>query len=226
MDALLRRRAMIGSGEPQPVLPDGPVDWIETDGVAYINTGIISTFPLACDFKARFVDGSGTGVMVGSRVANSGARAQLAIPCNKRMDIGMGTSYYSGVDIADSFDNQTDVFIKSLIVRASNKCYVSAKQAGESDYTKKTLSSYPAATTTSLPLFVFAQNYGGEVSNLQPSGTRLYYCKIYLDSTFSTPVFDGTPYRYRGKYGLWDSVSNSFFGNAAGSGAFIGPQTE
>lgn len=211
--------------QPGGGLPDGPVDWIATDGNAYINTGIISTFPLACDFKAVFYGGAGEGVMLGSRVANSGARAQLAIPYSSRMDFGAGTAYYSGVDISDSYANETAVFVKALIIRASGQSFVSAKQAGETDYTKKTISSYPAATGTSLPLFLFAQNYGGTANNLQPSGTRLYYCKIYRDSTFSTAVFDGTPYRYRGKYGLWDSVSDSFFGNAASSGAFIGPST-
>ena len=212
---------MIASGGGTPPIPI-PVDYIETDGSAYINTGIITTFPIACDFKALFVDGSGAGTMLGSRVANSGARSQLAITYNKRLDFGAGTAYYNGVDISASIDNATEVFVKAAIIRASQQSYVSAKQSGESSYTAKYASGFPAASGTSLPLFLFANNYGGEAAGIQPAGTRLYYCKIYRDSTFSTPVFDGSPCLYGTRYGLWDSVSNSFFG-AAGSGAFTGP---
>lgn len=211
---------MIASGGGTPPVPI-PVDYIETDGSAYIDTGITSTYPISCDFKALFV---GAGTMLGSRVANEGARAQLAIIYNKRLDFGVGTGYYSGIDITNSIDNETDVFVKAALIRASNQSYVSAKQAGQSDYTKKNASgSAPSATGTSLPLFLFANNYGGEAAGIQPAGTRLYYCKIYRDATLTTPVFDGSPCLYGTRYGLWDSVSDSFFGAVSGSGVFTGP---
>ena len=207
---------MIASGGGTPLIPI-PVDYIETDGSAYIDTGVTSTFPLSCDFEALFV---GAGTMLGSRVANSGARSQLAITYNKRLDFGAGTAYYNGVDISASIDNATEVFVKAAIIRASQQSYVSAKQSGESSYTAKYASDFPAASGTSLPLFLFANNHGGVAANIQPSGTRLYYCKIYMDATLTTPVFDGSPCLYGDKYGLWDSVSDSFFGAVSGSGVF------
>lgn len=210
---------LVYQSNPQPVIPDGPVEWIETDGVAYINTGIIANFPVACDFEALFV---GDGTMVGARKANNGDRAQLAITYNGRVDFGYASSYYNGVDISTSITNGTPVFVRCLQKYRSSGSYVSAKQQGESDYTSKSVTAFISVTGAELPLFIFAQNSGGTAAGMQPSGTRLYYCKLYLDTSFSTPVFDGIPYRYNGKCGLWDNVSNTFFGNANSSGKFIG----
>jgi len=206
-----------------PVLPDGPVDWIETDGVAFIDTGIVGAWPKSCEVKALFID-TDFAVLLGARKANEGQRFQPIMSNNNRVDFGIVNSYYSGVSIEASITNQTPVYVRAMAKNSAGS-FIEAKQDGESGYTRKTYDAYPGGSnpSTGLNLFLFANNYGGVAANIQPAGTRLYYCKIYSDVSFSTLVFDGTPCRYRGKYGLWDSVSDSFFGNAAGSGAFTGP---
>jgi hypothetical protein len=49
MDALLRRRAMMAGGTPPAPLPYTPVEYIETDGTAYINTGIKGDVPFSSE---------------------------------------------------------------------------------------------------------------------------------------------------------------------------------
>lgn len=202
-----------------PALPDGPLEYIETDGSAYINTGIVSNEPKSCEMKALIVN-TDFACFLGSRVANNGSRFQMVMNSGGRVDFGTHNSYYNGVSISDSITNQTPVIVRASLKRASGS-YISAMQQGESSFTTKTGNDYDTHTR-SLNLFLFANNYGGTPGSFEPSGTRLYYCKIYSDDSLSTLVFDGVPYRHNHKCGLWDNVSNTFFGNANSSGAFIG----
>ena len=65
MDALLRRRAMIGAGGgPTPPLPYTPVEYIETDGVAYIDTGITGVPSKSAEIKVLPIEGSVVAVLL------------------------------------------------------------------------------------------------------------------------------------------------------------------
>lgn len=204
-----------------PALPDGPLEYIETDGSAFINTGIEGKWPRSCEMKILVVSTT-WAVFLGDRVANNGNRFQMVMTGSNRVDFGTYTSYYNGVDITASVTNRTPLLVRASLKR-SNTSYIAAKQEGESAYTSKTGPAYPpSGATTGLNLFLFANNNGGTQGSFEPAGTRLYYCKIYSDDSLSTLVFDGVPYRYNHKCGLWDNVSNTFFGNANSSGAFIG----
>lgn len=205
-----------------PSIPDGPVEYIETDGAAYINTGIIGKWPKSCEMKVLIVN-TDFACFLGSRVANNGMRFQPVMNMSNRVDFGTSNSYYSGVDITASITNRTPVLVRASLKRATGS-YIAAKQEGESEYTSKSGTSYPGGSspTTDLNMFLFALNNGGVASGFEPNGTRLYYCKIYSDADLTTLIFDGVPWRYNKKYGLWDNVSNSFFGNANSTGAFSG----
>ena len=205
-----------------PSLPDGPLEYIETDGSAYINTGIEGKWPRSCELKIGVIN-TDFACFLGARVASEGRRFQLVMNLGGRVDIGAVKSYSNGVSIESSVTNQTPVVVRSMLHNTTGS-YIEAKQEGESSFTRKTISSYPGGSnpTTGLNLFLFANNYGGVPANFEPEGTPLYYCKIYSDDSLSTLVFDGVPYRYNHKCGLWDNVSNTFFGNANSSGAFIG----
>lgn len=206
-----------------PALPDGPLEYIETDGSAYIDTGIEGKWPRSCELKALIVN-TAFACLLGARVGTGGLRFQLIMNSSNRVDIGASNSYFNGVSIESSITNQTPVVVRAML-RNSSGSYIEAKQEGESSFTRKTITSYPGGTnpTTGLKLFLFANNYGsGSSGNIEPAGTRLYYCKIYSDTALSNLIFDGVPYRYNHKCGLWDNVSNTFFGNANSSGAFIG----
>ena len=53
---------------------------------------------------------------------------------------------------------------------------------------------------------------------------KLYVERKWPKATYTIGrlYIDGIPCQYNGEYGIWDRVTNSFFGNAAGSGAFTG----
>ena len=73
-------------------------------------------------------------------------------------------------------------------------------------------------------MYLFAGNNANtSVVDKCSQASRLYYCKIYSDDSYTTLVFDGVPCYYNGEYGLWDRVSDSFKGNINSSGAFTGP---
>ena len=205
-----------------PVLPDGPLEYIETDGSAYINTGIEGKWPRSCELKVGVIN-TDFACFLGARVASEGRRFQLVMNTGGHVDIGAVNSYVNGVSIESSITNQTPVVVRAMLHNTTGS-YIEAKQEGESSFTRKTTQSYPGGgnPTTGLNLFLFANNYGGVPANFEPEGTPLYYCKIYSDDSFTTLIFDGVPYRYNHKCGLWDNVSNTFFGNANSSGTFIG----
>lgn len=205
-----------------PSLPDGPLEYIETDGSAYINTGIEGKWPRSCELKIGVIN-TDFACFLGARVASEGRRFQLVMHNGGRVDIGAVNSYVNGVSIESSVTNQTPVVVRAMLHNATGS-YIEAKQEGESSFTRKTTSGYPGGSnpTTGLNLFLFANNYGGVPASIEPGGTPLYYCKIYSDDSLTNLVFDGVPYRYNHKCGLWDNVSNTFFGNANSSGAFIG----
>ena len=219
-------KAYLGSDlvyQSGPALPDGPLEYIKTDGSAFIDTGIEGKWPRSCELKVLIVN-TDFACFLGARVGADGRRFQPVMNASNRVDIGTSNSYFNGVSIEESIANQTPVVVRAMLHNATGS-YIEAKQEGESSFTRKTITSYPGGggPTTGLNLFLFANNYGSSaVDNVEPSGTRLYYCKIYSDDSLTNLIFDGVPYRYQGKCGLWDNVSNTFFGNANSSGAFRG----
>lgn len=222
---------MIGAGGgPTPPLPYTPVEYIETDGVAYIDTGITGVPSKSAEIKVLPVAGS-SQTFLGSRGSSTDGEAKKFIPFRMlkyasddsyRIGFGYyynanGTSYPS---VTNSVANGTP-----FVGRGSYKSgeqIVSVKEQGESEFTSMS-KSYTKSISSSLKLFLLALNDNGTVAEIAVSGTRLYYCKIWSDATYSTLVFNGEPCYYEGEYGIWDKVSNSFKGNANSTGAFTGP---
>lgn len=224
MNTMLRRRAMMAQGgtPPTPPLPYTPVDYIETDGTAYINTGIKGNAPMSVQMKVTPVaPASGNKYILGCRKDSGNTRFLfLLVSYDKKA----GIAYYSGaatsINIADSCDNNTPMGVVCSLKSGQQKLQI--KQEGESSYTTDTRTT-SGAVTTNTDMYLFCWNNQGTPSAPQ-SGTRVWYVKIFSDSTFTNLVFDGRACSYNGQYGLWDMVSDTFFGNAAGSGAFSGPQ--
>lgn len=221
MDALLRRRQMmLAGGTPPAPLPYTPVEYIETDGSAYINTGVNGNDPRSCEIKFLVGAVSGAGqCILGTETGaeNTSLYAMAYIGGSGNLGIGH-RYYYNNPDFPVTA--QTVFELKCAMKNASQ--VLQRKLSGESSFTSysKTQSS---TITTSRPMYLFAGN-NANTSIVHPcsSGSRVYYCKIYTNFSYSTLAFDGIPCYYNGAYGLWDRVSDSFFGNA-GSGAFTGP---
>ena len=138
------------------------------------------------------------------------------------------TFYYNyGVNdgipsIEYSVDNQLPFIVKTSIKKGAQS--ISIKQANSDSWTtvNKT-GNYTVSSTYQLTILNAYQ--GGSYSLPAPSGTRIYYCKIYSDATFTTLLFDGVPCYYQGAFGLWDRVSNTFKGSSNPNGTFSGPSS-
>ena len=220
MDALLRRRELLAGNEP--VL--SRVDYIETDGVAYIDTGIKGNAPMSVKLfnVVPVIKSSGNSYICGSRKDSGNTRFVFCVITDTKM-AGYGYDsgiYGSQISVADSVDNHTPMQVQTSLKATEQRIYV--KQAGESSYTNYS-STVSSDINTDRNLHVFGLNNQGTPSPAA-AGTRIGYIKIYSDSTFSNIIFDAFACVYNGEYGMWDNVSNTFFGNAAGSGAFTGPQ--
>lgn len=200
-------------------LPYTPVEYIEGDGTAYIDTGVKGNAPMSATGKFTPVVSS---YYVGCRKDSGGTRFWI-LSTSSSSNAGMSygaNAYANAIDVSASITNGTPIEFRTSFKAGAQKLEI--KQQGDADYT-----AYNTATsgtiTTGINVFIFAYNNAGTATGMK-SGVKCYGIKLYSDSTFSTLVFDGVPCYYNGEYGLWDNVSNTFKGNAAGSGAFSGPQ--
>lgn len=226
MDALLKRRRMMQAGGTPPTpLPYTPVDYIETDGTAFINTGVKGNAPRSMKLTILPVaPASGNYYVLGCRKDSGNTRfVPLVITSEKMAGLSYGAAnYLSDIDISASCDNGTFMVVQSILAAADQKIYV--KQNGESSYTSKS-HTQSGTITTATDMYLFAMNNYGTASS-RVAGTKVKSCKIYSDKTWTTLLFDGEACYYNGEYGLWDHVTDTFKGNAAGSGAFTGPSIE
>ena len=200
------------------------ITYIETDGVAYINTGINGNDPKSCEIKFLPKHASGLQSVLSSGNMTDGATSTYSLMYISGGDLCCFAHNYlyttGSPSIANSINNGTPFVAKTNMARRSQK--ISVRQEGETSDTS--LSKTQSSTiTTNRAMFLFASNgTDGTARNKCVSGSRVYYCKIYNTASYTSLVFDGVPCIYYGEYGLWDNVSNSFFGNAAGSGSFTG----
>lgn len=202
-----------------------PVDYIETDGDAYIDTGIIGNSPRSCELIVKLVRQTTSCVWLGAR--NSATiRYSLVLQwgeesasVNKNIGLQYNASSLNGISASQSVDNGTQIIIRSSTKPGEQ--VVSIKQQGDSGFSSVTAAT-TGAVTTGVNYYLFRNNYE---SNPYPvaSGGRVYACKIYSDADFYNLVFDGVPCIYNGEYGLWNKVNSTFYGNANSSGAFTGP---
>lgn len=207
------------SGGTSP-LPYTPLEYIETDGTAYINSGINSRALMTCDIKVKInASVSSSEIFVGTGNTD-GANATVNFLYHSTANlskIGYGYYYlYSGRLTPSSFSSPFEV---STFLQGGY-CYMTIREYGSSPVSvAHNLNRIPSNST---PFYIFATNNGGTAANKASSGSRIYYVRISYLSTAPSIVFDGVPALYNGEYGLWDNVSNSFFGNANNSGAFTG----
>lgn len=206
----------------QDGLPYTPLTYIQTDGTAYIDTGIAGTSPISSEVKVVIASVTDC-VMLGKGQINTSSQVpSMLVPLFIRTGLacfGYRFRYVTGSpDISTYIANQAP-FIARTRLKAGNQ-WIGVKVNQEDSWTSLSKTQGTAPTGTS-NLYLFRTNYSSAPLPC-PSGSRVYYCRIYSDYDLTTLVFDGIPCQYNGEYGLWDKVTNSFFGNAAGSGAFTG----
>ena len=197
-----------------------PVNYIATDGTAYINTGIIGVGSHSAEIKCAGARPSDYILASSDGGENNKTYVMLYISAtNKTAGLAYYYFYSNGFPSVETSITNGTPFIARISIKNGAQS-MSVKQEGESNY--NTVSKTQSATIRSTrTMFLFGSNTGSGAA-VAGSGTKVYYCKIYSDNTYGGLVFDGVPCYYNGEYGLWDKVSGVFFGNAAASGAFTG----
>lgn len=197
-----------------------PVEYIETDGTAYINTGIKGNAPMSVECLVRAVSVSANKYLMGCRKDSGSTRfSPLVILSGNKASFAYYSGLSGGTDISISISNQKTFRFKSVLRNGTSS--ISTIQAGETSYTSASMSSNNTVTC-GMDMYLFSYNNQGTAQTPQ-SGVRFYEVKIYSDASFGALAWNGVPCYYNGEYGMWDTVSKSFFGNVAGSGAFTGP---
>lgn len=198
-------------------LPYTPIEYIETDGIAYIDTGILGNAPKSCIGKMFPVTGS--SYFFGCRKDSGNTRFNF-FQISSSNNCGFAyanASYATAIDVSASI-NQTPIEFQTILQRG--RCSLRIKQYGDSSFTEFS-ATLNTQVTTNRNMYLLAWNNQGTAAVCK-AGTRCYPLTVYDSNNFTSPILDVQPCIYNGEYGLWDKISNRFLGNAANSGAFTG----
>ena len=200
---------------------DCAVEYLQTDGTAYIDTGIIGTNELKVEMKFdedksnAHIDA--TSFVFGARTdASSGIFLLMYRPSNSSstpkgvMTLGYNTSTST---ISPTNQPSTNPFVAKTGLVFKTFLYRHLTLNGEQ------WSTSVVDFSNGLNNYLFAINNGGTglVSTSATGYQRIYYCKIWKNDVL---VRDYIPVRKNGVGYMFDRVSKTLFGNVAGSGAF------
>lgn len=173
------------------------LDYIESDGNQYIDTGIRPNQSTRVDCKAQYTDIGGTGVLFGYRYSNSAARYEFFVT---------GGNFYSayGTSAMRIGPATTDLL---SIDKNANITFVNGDEAAYHT---------DGAFQGTGPMFLFGVNRNGTPTLF--SSARMYSCQIYDGN--DVLVRDFVPcMNASGEVGMYDRVSGKFFENK-GAGEF------
>lgn len=212
MIAAAHQTMLAPQGAPLPY--DAEVEYLESTGTQYVDTGVEPTPTLSLDCSGYFPNAV-PGARFGSRVSATSECFYVVGVSHYGADaarFAFGASG-TGVELQRYADPKP---IRRFILDAASK----TAELEYADGTSGALSFSQSAFVGSYPLFLLAANVAGTASH-SITGTRLSACRI-LDG--STLVRDFQPVRVGSGSSavgyLFDRVSGTLFGNA-GTGAFV-----
>ena len=205
MGTLLNRRRYMGGGGEKPLPYDAEVEYIQTDGKAYIDTGIKTSSSLTFDLNL-YIPSHGTQAvwMFGSRIsASSGMMAYLNDPSSNRKNWRYGGGMF-----------QVNPMLSPGNYNFKNTASVNVLTINDTI----TLSAPSATFTSNYNFYLLTLNIGGVPALINiGNGARIMPSKIYLSGVL---VRDYIAVRKDGIGYLYDKVSGELFGNANSEGAF------
>lgn len=175
---------------------DAEVEYLESDGVAYIDTGIVPNNTLS--FKVSFynngpLDSGGYGNVFGARKNYAGNMYQATLFNGGEVRFG---TFKNTVPMTTGTINNVE-FDGGTTIVCNGNTYTAQKGS----------ISLPSNGT----IILFGIRDNGDPSQLQAG--RIYYCSFGSVRDFIPVRKDGVGYMY-------DKVSGQLFGNAASSGSF------
>ena len=213
---------------------DSRVEWIESTGREWINTGYIGQYNDVYDIHFKWTSGTlPVGAYGGSKPAD-----------NKRygvLDLGGGVSLsMNSQGSSNDPTRESRRMISSgdeLYTRTTMRQGVQTVHANTTGFDdmemclSSTIRATAAVANTTAPIYIFARNCGNTSTDITKGGTvdgqsvmRLY---SFYAAHNNAAVRNFIPCVKNGAAGLYDTVQNRFHGNVSGSGAFIaGPVVE
>lgn len=183
-------------------LPDGytELDYIQSSGAQYVNTGYVPTANTRIVMDAEIVSHASNGSYFGTRSATSGtdsvSNTLLILSTG-----GIRSDYYGNSVTSAAYPSG-----RQIINRNRN-----VTKIGDASITNTTSNG-----SSTLPLFLFGTNTAGKLT--LPGRIKLYSCQIYDNGTL---IRDYWPCRNAsGVAGLYDFVGQQFYANA-GTGTFL-----
>ena len=189
-----------------PLPYDGTVEYIESTGQQWIDTGVKANVSFDCGLEAHadmtFLSKGDVGFLAARA---GGTRAYLIYPYSGWC-IGYGGNYVTGGTLTTGVRYAVDAVLHdgTQSVAANGVPQVSSQHIGD--------------VTTGLNLFLFRLNYGGSASG--GVSARLYGLSISQDGT---PLRDFLPCTVNGEGALYDKVTDAVFLNASATPFTLGP---
>jgi len=200
-----------GGGQVLPY--DAEIEFLQSSGTQYIDTGIKPTTNFECEIKAEYINNQlGYDTLLGSFTNADAYGVALAIRANGNAGGGANSGYIQfGKDAGGS------IAISAISTLGVHTYKTSVKNGSISISVDGTVTTatYSAGNPSSLSMYMFARHRQDTgVGNY--SNAKIYYCKIWNGGNL---VFDAIPVRV-GQVGyMYDKVSGQLFGNS-GSGSF------
>lgn len=172
-----------------------PVEWLQTDGSAYINTGLLTSS--ATDYDIRFsVSSFATGSFVYGTWNDSSHRQDLFIQNNGLVYASNGGANVPMVALA--VDTAIDASQRSGVLTIYGRS-----------------KTFTDSTTFTSPFYLLATNRGNNTT-AAISGTRLYFCKLWNNSVLERNLL---PVSVGQEGAMMDTLTRRIYRNA-GTGAF------
>jgi hypothetical protein len=202
---------LVYSSSVTPPLPyDSEIEYLQSSGTQYIDTGISITNDFKCEIKAQYTQNNENfdtlcgcydtnptryGVAIGLQNTTSGGKLYTEI--GHAVDgVGSNTTQTATATNLHTYTSQLTSGTLSLKIDGN------------------TSSTTFRGVYPSIDLFLFARNRSGAAGN--QASAKIYYCKIWNGGNL---VFDAIPVRVGTTGYMYDKVSGQLFGNA-GSGSF------
>lgn len=214
---------------------DSRVEWIESTGLEWINTGYIGQYNDVYDIHFKWTSGNlPIGAYGGSKPADNKRYGVLDIG-DGRVSLAMNSQGYSNDPTRESVRKVTsgdELYTRTTMIQGIQT--VCANSTGFNDMEMSRSSAIratAAVANTTAPIYIFARNCGNTQTDITKGGTTDGPCVMRLWSCYAThngvPVFDFIPCKKDGEAMLYDKVQNRLHRNVSGSGAFVaGPVVE
>lgn len=190
-----------GDGSSVPSLPyDTEIEYLQSSGTQYIDTGISLTTDFKCEIKAELITHTNT------------FETLLGSLDNGVYGTALGFLKSGGYPYIEFGVRNTSVTVSPLSLRVYKSSLKNGVLTMNADGTSTTTSHSGGLPNKSL--YLFCRHNGNSASNFVSA--KVYYCKIWNGGNL---VFDAIPVRVGQVGQLYDRISGQLFGNA-GSGSF------